>query len=322
MSLEYFIKEVANRDFFRKNMFSVALSDGPGNKISSTFDNIVSPLYTDSWLDKSLSQVGINTNKVIDFASDITNKSIRRWGNNNGRNFLTAMNSGIVKSFLGEFAVGEQAVEFFSSIDLLNYDVVSVQLPESDIVSDYTMNDTGGYSDKTGMFNPGYLSITFRQTVNGKMYQVFKDYMRLIHNPDTGLKAFHDDVCCNISVNEHERNGAPVLIHQFEGCKPVSLSGMEYSYDSDNELQTFTVRFSFRSYNTGSLGRANSEYWLQEFGSAIAAKAGTSLGDIIGQKVGNPGRGRLNSSNTTLTGLTTGLASGLTSIGNGITSLF
>lgn len=317
MSLEYFIRNVSSRDFFRKNMFSVALSDGPGNHISSTFDNILSPLYTDSWLDKSMGALGLNNNLVLNAATDITSKAVTAWGNKGGRNFLTAMNSSIVQSVLGEFAVGQIATNFFSSIDVLNYDVVGVTLPEASFAADSVLNDTGGRNIKLGMFSEGQLSITFRQTVEGKMYQVFQDWMRLIHNPDTGLRAFQDDICCNISVNEHERSGAPVAIHQFNGAIPISVEGMSYSYDNNNELQTFTVIFKFTRYTTGYLGKENSKHWLEAFAGSIAGKAAsyfsTSQSEKLGSNViGNVlGAGLSGSGRNKVNGIASGLTSGL-----------
>lgn len=283
-------QQAVQQDFFRKNMFTVAISSGPGNKISSSISGMVSPLYQDTWAAGALGQFGISTRDVSSFVGDIASKGIDSLMNSTkvGQTFLALGNTTQVQGMMGQFTSGSEMLEWFNDIKQVIMEVHSVKLPDSGFNGAETKtNDIGARTIKLGAFQHGNLSITFRQTPGAKLYQVMKGYVDALYNQETGLYSMLGDLFCNITLNEHNRDGIPILTHVFEKCIPESITGMEYSYDSNNELQTFDVVFRFKKYYTGSLGATNLADWAEYF----TGKVGESLARTVAKATGTAAQG-------------------------------
>lgn len=292
---EIFEKEIINPDLIRSNMFSVSMGCGPGSKLISTFDNLVSPLFDDTWVEQGLNNLGIGTNIVATALDEIASQQMTKWLNKSGgRRILAAMNSRVVESFLGQFYTGTAAMDYFSEVQMIDTSVMAVRVPEQSIGHGYTTNDTGGRTHKFNVLNPGYLSITFRQTPNRNMYQVFKDYIDAVVNPENNLRHFVDDISCAISVNQHTRDGLPFMMHQFDGCVPIRLGELNFSYENNNEILTFEVEFAHTSHWSGPTGRELAKSWAETFTSIAAAKLGDRYGAKIDSMIGNIGTGIAN----------------------------
>lgn len=273
MDLTEFGAQVLNKgNLQHSNMFSLGISCGPGSRLISSFDNLLSPLFGDTWDGNtfgSIAAVGL---------SNLAAQEVNRWANNStgGKSLLAAMNNKIVESFLGTFATGSQVLDFFAGISQLQPTVVDVTLPNTSIQYTPTRNDVGNITHQFGSANIGTLKLKFRHSLEPNLYQVFKSWMNMVVQAD-GLRNFSSDMEATIDVNEHSRDGVPHSVHHFEKCVPIDLQMGTYSYDANNELATFEVEFAIGSYDTGYLGKVFVEQWKTDMLAHGAGKLGQLL---------------------------------------------
>lgn len=282
-AFEQAISDINQYDVFRKNMFSVSMGSGPGTRIAQNItSNLISPLYTDSWIDKTLSSVGIGNQTALAFVNDISGQAITSaMKGSNARKILALANSEAVSSFMGNFVSGQAVLDFFAGTQQETPDVVAVKLPDRSSQHSYAINNYAGFSHQFGIPSPGYLTITFRQSPKHQLFQMFSDWYNLGFNY-RGLAHLIESRLADITVTEHDRRGIPLLVHEFKNAVVTDIEGMDYSYESSNELQTFTVTFAFEHYRTGSMGAQSLMEWSEHFAGKIAGTVGESVGGLFG----------------------------------------
>lgn len=291
MNIDYFNTSVTNMDFQRTNLFSVALGAGPGSKFISTFENFVNPLFSNTYVDRLGDALGFGLRDVASFIDNEANTAVNKILNQNttGAKFLAAMQSRIVTSFLGELNVGQSTLEYFKGATINDQSIHAVKLPNATTTHSYRWGEYDKRSHNIGLRSDSYLTLTWRRVLgptsielrNGSdNYIMWQEYHNMVNDQD-GLRYFADDIECTIQVNEHGRDGIPHTVHVFEGCIPIDVGEISYSYENNNEIATFDVTIAFTSRTTGRVGERARIEWAEQFLAGISRQSGKAISGIL-----------------------------------------
>lgn len=278
-SVDEFLSGMANRDFQRSNLFSVVFATSPASRIlDSTIGSI-----RDTLIDGTMSS--INANNPNEFMNAITggvsklfsytvDKAIMSLNKTGFSKIMGALSPRLITSLFGDSVYGQMLTEFRDKMMYnMGLSIVGVQLPGKTLGYEYVYNGGVPQIRFTRPEN-GELSLTFRVDSEARNLKVFNEWLSAIRDDVSGQFAFIDEVSSAIQVNLHNRDGVPHSTYVFQKCLPVKVSNPELSYESNNEIWTFTVDFA---YKTGWLVEADKEGWdgfkqsLIE-GAAIAAR--------------------------------------------------
>lgn len=277
-------------DFNRKNLFSVFISAGPGNKAMSNLGSAVSDMISGTPFARLMEEFEINLRGLGAIADNWLTQQLSNWSNGGGNQVLAMLNNKVISSFLGEIYGGNEVLKYFQNIPTQEYTLRSVKLPQASYTHNYVYGNAPGAAHEIGRRNNGYLTLTFNYSAARDNYAVWKSYIDMIKSQDTNLQHFPDDMTCNITVIEHARNGMPTKVHSLEGCLPHDVSEMTYDYESNNEIQTFDVTFAYITHIPGDTPEAALQEWAENIAVATAKKAGESVDSLIASAQGYPGR--------------------------------
>ncbi|WP_426770688.1 phage tail protein [Enterobacter cloacae complex sp. 363J6] len=284
-SVDEFLSGMANRDFQRSNLFSVVFATSPASRIlDSTIGSI-----RDTLIDGSMSS--INANNPNEFMNAITggvsklfsytvDKAIMSLNKTGFSKIMGALSPRLITSLFGDSVYGQMLTEFRDKMMYnMGLSIVGVQLPGKTLGYEYVYNGGVPQIRFTRPEN-GELSLTFRVDSEARNLKVFNEWLSAIRDDISGQFAFIDEVSSAIQVNLHNRDGVPHSTYVFQKCLPVKVSNPELSYESNNEIWTFTVDFA---YKTGWLVEADKEGWDGFKQSLIEGAAIAVRGVVTGQ---------------------------------------
>ncbi|BCM29426.1 baseplate tail tube initiator [Escherichia phage UPEC03] len=284
-SVDEFLSGMANRDFQRSNLFSVVFATSPASRIlDSTIGSI-----RDTLIDGTMSS--INANNPNEFMNAITggvsklfsytvDKAIMSLNKTGFSKIMGALSPRLITSLFGDSVYGQMLTEFRDKMMYnMGLSIVGVQLPGKTLGYEYVYNGGVPQIRFTRPEN-GELSLTFRVDSEARNLKVFNEWLSAIRDDITGQFAFIDEVSSAIQVNLHNRDGVPHSTYVFQKCLPVKVSNPELSYESNNEIWTFTVDFA---YKTGWLVEADKEGWDGFKQSLIEGAAIAVRGVVTGQ---------------------------------------
>ncbi|QFR55698.1 baseplate-tail tube initiator [Yersinia phage JC221] len=278
-SVDEFLSGMANKDFQRSNLFSIVFATSPASRIlDSTIGNV-----RDSLINGTIG--AINANNPNEFMNAITggvsrlltntvDKAIMSLNKTGFSKVMGALSPRLVTSLFGDSVYGKLLTEFRDKMMYnLGLSIMSVQLPGKTIGYEYVYNNGVPQIRFTRPEN-SELSMTFRVDSEARNLKIFNEWISAIRDDVTGQYAFIDEVTSAIQVNLHNRDGVPHSTYIFQKCLPVKVSSPELSYESNNEIWTFTVDFA---YKTAWIVDADLEGWdgfKQSMieGAAIAAR--------------------------------------------------
>lgn len=284
-SVDEFLSGMANRDFQRSNLFSVVFATSPASRIlDSTIGSI-----RDTLIDGTMSS--INANNPNEFMNAITggvsklfsytvDKAIMSLNKTGFSKIMGALSPRLITSLFGDSVYGQMLTEFRDKMMYnMGLSIVGVQLPGKTLGYEYVYNGGVPQIRFTRPEN-GELSLTFRVDSEARNLKVFNEWLSAIRDDITGQFAFIDEVSSAIQVNLHNRDGVPHSTYVFQKCLPVKVSNPELSYESNNEIWTFTVDFA---YKTGWLVEVDKEGWDGFKQSLIEGAAIAVRGVVTGQ---------------------------------------
>ena len=106
------------------------------------------------------------------------------------------------------------------------------------------LNLTG---DRT--FNPW--QITVLNDTDFKLYRAFERWMNGMNNmTDNEGLTNPSDYQVDFFVDQLDRNGDTLKSYTFRGGFPTALSDIALDYGTNNEVETFTVEFSYQFFET------------------------------------------------------------------------
>ncbi|UIW12409.1 MAG: baseplate hub protein [Enterobacter phage ENC20] len=284
-SVDEFLSGMANRDFQRSNLFSVVFATSPASRIlDSTIGSI-----RDTLIDGTMSS--INANNPNEFMNAITggvsklfsytvDKAIMSLNKTGFSKIMGALSPRLISSLFGDSVYGQLLTEFRDKMMYnMGLSIVGVQLPGKTLGYEYVYN---GGTPQIRFTRPenGELSLTFRVDSEARNLKVFNEWLSAIRDDISGQYAFIDEVSSAIQVNLHNRDGVPHSTYVFQKCVPVKVSSPELSYETNNEIWTFTVDFA---YKTGWLIEADKEGWDGFKQSIIEGAAIATRNVITGQ---------------------------------------
>lgn len=281
-SVDEFISGMADRDFQRNNLFSVVFATSPASRIlDSTIGSI-----RDTLLDGVSGS--INANNPNEFVNAITggvsklfsytvDKAITSLNKTGFSKIIGALSPRLVSSLFGDSVYGQLLTEFRDKMMYnMGLSLLSVQLPGKTLGYEYVYNGGVPQIRFTRPEN-GELSLTFRTDSEARNLKVFHEWMSAIRDDVSGQFAYIDEVSSTIQVNLHDRDGIPHSTYIFQKCIPVKITNPELSYDSNNEIWSFTVDFA---YKTSWMVEADKEGWdgfKQSVVEGIAIAARTAV---------------------------------------------
>ena len=284
-SVDEFLSGMANRDFQRSNLFSVVFATSPASRIlDSTIGSI-----RDTLIDGTMSS--INANNPNEFMNAITggvsklfsytvDKAIMSLNKTGFSKIMGALSPRLISSLFGDSVYGQLLTEFRDKMMYnMGLSIVGVQLPGKTLGYEYVYN-AGTPQIRFTRPENGELSLTFRVDSEARNLKVFNEWLSAIRDDITGQYAFIDEVSSAIQVNLHNRDGVPHSTYVFQKCIPVKVSSPELSYETNNEIWTFTVDFA---YKTGWLIAADKEGWDGFKQSIIEGAAGAVRNVVTGQ---------------------------------------
>lgn len=274
INFDTFSKEIINPDLQRKNLFSVQISTFKGNAVSTTLDSWLSPL-------KSTGQsfFGDILNSSINYAvKKGTQKIDSLINSDSGRSIMAMLNSSVVTGFLGQMETGSDVFTMLEGANgrLLQTTIKAVTLPEVSIQVNSAYNDSVGRNHHIGQRSDSPLTLTFRVVQGQKFHSAMMDYMNLVSNQLTNGRMFAEDIECDISVFELDRNQLPVQEHLFKGCIPVRVSNLSYDWDSEG-IQEFEVDFQFLSRYQQIVGDGIRQEYKDELGYILGSWGAAAL---------------------------------------------
>lgn len=269
-NLNDFNDQVANLDFQRTNLFSVAFATTPSNKTQEILENFGGAVF--DMLPTGITDTfGINQGLITDAIKGIAIKGVQQVVNSSGvkKYLLGAMSNRVVQSLLGQFEVGTYVLDWFGmAFPTSGLLVYAVKIPENRLGYEVDRNHNAPNIKITGReYDP--LVLSFRMDSTASNYRAMQDWVNSVEDPVTGLRALPVDVEADIQVNLHNRNGMPHTVVMFNGCVPVSVSAPELSYENNNEITTFDVTFAYRVMSTGAVG----EEFLRDWAENVAISA-------------------------------------------------
>ncbi|AAX78628.1 protein of unknown function [Pseudotevenvirus RB43] len=284
-SVDEFLSGMANKDFQRSNLFSVVFATSPASRIlDSTIGSI-----RDTLIDGTMSS--INANNPNEFMNAITggvsklfsytvDKAIMSLNKTGFSKIMGALSPRLVTSLFGDSVYGQLLTEFRDKMMYnMGLSIVGVQLPGKTLGYEYVYNGGVPQIRFTRPEN-GELSLTFRVDSEARNLKVFNEWISAIRDDITGQFAFIDEVSSAIQVNLHNRDGVPHSTYIFQKCLPVKVSSPELSYETNNEIWTFTVDFA---YKTAWIVEADKEGWDGFKQSMIEGAAVALRGVVSGQ---------------------------------------
>lgn len=250
--VEEFVAGMANKDFQRSNLFSVVFATSPASRIlDSTIGSI-----GDTLINGAMSS--INVNNPNEFSNAITggvsklfsysvDKAIMSLNKTGFSKIMGALSPRLVTSLFGDSVYGQYLTEFRDKMMYnIGLSIMSVQLPGKTLGYEYVYNSGVPQIRFTRPEN-SELSMTFRVDSEARNLKVFNEWISAIRDDVTGQFAFIDEVSSAIQVNLHNREGTPHSTYIFQKCLPVKVSNPELSYESNNEIWTFTVDFAYKT---------------------------------------------------------------------------
>ncbi|UIW11470.1 MAG: baseplate hub protein [Enterobacter phage ENC7] len=281
-SVDEFLSGMANRDFQRSNLFSVVFATSPASRIlDSTIGSI-----RDTLIDGTMSS--INANNPNEFMNAITggvsklfsytvDKAIMSLNKTGFSKIMGALSPRLISSLFGDSVYGQLLTEFRDKMMYnMGLSIVGVQLPGKTLGYEYVYN-AGTPQIRFTRPENGELSLTFRVDSEARNLKVFNEWLSAIRDDITGQYAFIDEVSSAIQVNLHNRDGVPHSTYVFQKCVPVKVSSPELSYETNNEIWTFTVDFA---YKTGWLIEADKEGW-DGFKQSIIEGAAVAVRNVV-----------------------------------------
>lgn len=276
-----FVNNVADFDFQRVNRFSVIFATNPQGSTGDILQILSGrgTLFNGAPLGYNL----LGNNMFNDLLNHSISYGVNKVINKTGirKVFIGAMNNRLVESILGQFTVGEAFMDFFG-MDMMDKGLwIESATPPSHTLSydmDFSYKEPS-IDIKGREYEP--LVLRFRGDSLMKNYQAFVEWNHSIKDPKTGLLAFQDEVCADIQVNIHDRNGLPHTTLVFNGCIPVSIKeSQSYDYETQDTIQTFDVTFAYRSFITGPVSVERALEWLASRGlDSVIGKAGINTID-------------------------------------------
>lgn len=258
-SVDEFLSGMANKDFQRNNLFSVVFATSPASRIldstiGSVIDGAMSSINPNN-PNEFLNAITGGVSKLFSYTVDKAIMSLNKTGFSK---IMGALSPRLVTSLFGDSVYGQLLTEFRDKMMYnMGLSILSVQLPGKTLGYEYVYN---GGTPQIRFTRPenGELSLTFRVDSEARNLKVFNEWLSAIRDDVSGQYAFIDEVSSAIQVNLHNRDGVPHSTYVFQKCLPVKVSSPELSYESNNEIWTFTVDFA---YKTGWLIEADKEGW-------------------------------------------------------------
>jgi len=214
--------------------------------------------------------------KLFNYATDKAIMSLNKTG---FTKIMGALSPRLVSSMFGDSVYGALLTEFRDKMMFnMGLSILSVQLPDKVLGYEYVYNN-GVPQIRFTRPELGELSLTFRVDSEARNLKVFTEWMSAVRDDITGQFAFIDEVSSSIQVNLHSRDGVPHTTYVFQKCIPVKVSKPVLSYESNNEIWTFTVDFA---YKTAWPVEADKEGWDGFKQTTLEATARSIRGAITG----------------------------------------
>lgn len=255
---------VANKDFHRSNMFSVIFATTPSSKSQELLDSMGGAIFDampDFTKDMGLERGAVDT--ALKYAISVGGRKVM---DKLGKKvfLIGAMTNRVVKSVLGEFAVGTYLMDFFDmAYPTKGLQIFEVQLPDNRLSFEHDITHNAPNIKIMGReLEP--LILSFRLDSDAANLRAMNDWVDSVECPITGLRSLPADVESDIQVNLHDRQGVPHTVIMFQGCIPVGCGKPKLSYDENNSISTFEVTFAYRSMSMGAVGRAAAIEWLED----------------------------------------------------------
>lgn len=281
-SVGEFMSGMADKDFQRSNLFSVVFATSPASRIlDSTIGSI-----RDTLIGGAISS--INPNNPNEFLNAVTggvsklfsygvDKAIMSLNKTGFSKIIGALSPRLVSSLFGDSVYGQLLTEFRDKMMYnIGLSIMSVQVPGKTLGYEYVYNSGVPQIRFTRPEN-AELSMTFRVDSEARNLKIFNEWMSAIRDDVSGQYAFLDEVSSAIQVNLHNRDGVPHTTYVFQKCVPVKVSSPELSYESNNEIWTFTVDFA---YKTMWLVEADKQGWAG-FRQSMTESAAILLRNVV-----------------------------------------
>lgn len=274
-SIDEFLSGMADRDFQRNNLFSVVFATSPASRIlDSTIGSIGDTLINGAFgsinsnnPNEFLNAITGGVSKLFSYATDKAIMSLNKTGFSK---IMGALSPRLVTSLFGDSVYGSLLTEFRDKMMYnMGLSIHSVTLPDKSLGYEYVYNN-GVPQIRFTRPDHGELSLTFRVDSEARNLKVFHEWLSAVRDDITGQFAFIDEVSSAIQVNLHSRDGDPHTTYVFQKCIPVKVSTPALSYDSNNEILTFTVDFA---YKVGWIVDADKEGWEGFKQTALEASA-------------------------------------------------
>jgi hypothetical protein len=135
-------------------------------------------------------------------------------------------------------------------VELTSFMVKSAQLPSS-VISPIMVPFRGRQLQLAGdrTFEPW--SVTIINDTNMEVRNAMERWMNGInqHEANTGLTN-PTDYQADMVIEQLNKAGEATKTYNFRGCFPSNVSSIEVSYDSENQIEEFTVEFQVQYWDS------------------------------------------------------------------------
>lgn len=257
-----FINRAHSEDLQRSNLFSVFFQQIPDVVMDP---DQINGKYAQSGATGILQKIGQAVNGIVNkitqnpignalvsFGYDLARK------HGVFRKIYGIFSPGAVDTIFGAITEGNlSALGDYVKMQETNIAVQSIQLPQSEV--NYEVQDTHRLkSIQPQGKNEQKFSVTFRNFQSNRDYVYFKKWVDSVVD-EFGYQNFLEDIETNIVVYTHDRKGHPTSVHYLYGCIPISISALEFSYETP-DISTFTVDFFVRYHKANNVGISKKQY--------------------------------------------------------------
>lgn len=137
-------------------------------------------------------------------------------------------------------------------VELTSFMIKAAQLPSS-VIAPITVPFRGRQLQIAGdrTFEPW--TVTVINDTGFEVRDAMERWMNGInqHNANTGISN-PTDYQADLIVDQLDKAGEIVKTYTFRGCFPTNMSTIELSYDSENQIEEFTVEFQVQYWESNT----------------------------------------------------------------------
>lgn len=257
-----FVQRVHKEDLQRQNLFSVFFTKIPDVVMDP---NSVNARYSQQGVTGILQNIGNAVNGIVNrITQNPLGNALVSFGYDLARKHgafkkvYGIFQPGTIDTIFGTLQTGNlSALGDYAKMQETNIAVHNIQLPQSEVnyetEENHRLKQLSPQSKAEQKFQ-----VTFKNFSSNRDYVYFKSWVDSVVD-EYGYQNFLEDIETNIIVYTHDRNGQPTSVHYLYGCVPVSVSALEFQYETP-DVSTFTVEFFVRHHKVNNVGISKKQY--------------------------------------------------------------